>query len=239
MKHASRYFLGSLVLLLGFSSLVACGGNNTKESIESSAEPIKTENSVKPTKTKILEHDYVRMVMVKGQLYQDTGYVDSLIGCGTPDGTIVTTVGKTAKPKIDDQSNFGKGYDYQLADNSHIRVSIDNRWVIFQNLAISSLQIPDSVAHFSAEITKVSDGTLLIDLTAVPKQFSWIFRNQEIAKIKPISLPIKNLADKPVINEELLGKKVEIWFDGSIKNTESEQSQSIELGKVYKIKVVK
>ena len=62
-------------------------------------------------------------------------------------------------------------------------------------------------------------------------------------EIKPISLPIEklNMEDKKKKEEEinnLTGRTVQVWFDGSIKNSAAEMSYPIELGEIYKISLM-
>ncbi|MDO4772819.1 MAG: hypothetical protein Q4A72_04600 [Bacillota bacterium] len=52
-------------------------------------------------------------VQVDGKLYQDTGYVNRAIKCGTPDGIISSSVPASEMPQKDNQSNFGTNYEYQ------------------------------------------------------------------------------------------------------------------------------
>lgn len=72
------------------------------------------------------------MVMIKGELYYDTGRESDFIGrCGVMDGKILTTVDGTEIPKEDDQSNFGSGYGYQFIDKG-IDIKIDQKWIRFE-----------------------------------------------------------------------------------------------------------
>ncbi len=184
-----------------------------------------------------------KLVKVHGQLYIDMGYVNSAVTCGTADGEITSSVEPSQSPEKDNESNFGKGYEYQLGDAHHINVNIDGRWVVFQNLAISSWQIPSCVANFKAKITETSEDRLLVRVTDIPDNFKWIFQNKQMEEIKPISLPIEklNMEDKKKKEEEinnLTGRTVQVWFDGSIKNSAAEMSYPIELGEIYKISLI-
>lgn len=76
--------------------------------------------------------DLIPMVMIKGQLYYDTGKINTEVKCGTMDGEITSTVESWEKPTEDNQSNFGKGYGYQWGAENTIQVNMDNKWVIFE-----------------------------------------------------------------------------------------------------------
>ena len=63
--------------------------------------------------------DLVPMVRVEGTLYRDTGNESQAENhSGTRAGKITSTVGADEKPTVDDQSNFGTGYEYQIAAES-------------------------------------------------------------------------------------------------------------------------
>lgn len=69
--------------------------------------------------------DGPRMVQVGGELYTDTGEIITLARCGVMDGEITKTVAETELPGEDDCSNFGTGYQYQIAGVYSIDVVID------------------------------------------------------------------------------------------------------------------
>lgn len=56
-----------------------------------------------------------RYVRVDGELYTDTGEIITLARCGVMDGEITKTVAETEPVEEDDCSNFGTGYQYQIA----------------------------------------------------------------------------------------------------------------------------
>lgn len=191
----------------------------------------------------IMFTDYPPTVMVEGELYQDMGYVNGCVKCDTADGEITSSVDGSKLPEKDNESNFGTGYEYQLWDDAHINVKIDDKWVIFQNIAISSWTIPDEVAHFTATVIETEDDNLLATFTEKPDEFKSDEFDWLLGKFaKPMRIPIDNLEHtidgKTVTTEGLKDKEVEIWFDGSFKNTEPEKSCPSELGEVYKIKVI-
>ena len=77
--------------------------------------------------------DFIPMVIVKGELYLDTGKEsDFNRTCGTMDGEITSTVESFEKPTKDNQSNFGKGYGYQFVSPNNIDILIDEKWIRFE-----------------------------------------------------------------------------------------------------------
>ena len=88
-----------------------------------------------------------RMVMLDGKLYVDTNETNSMIRCGTMDGTITSTT-DGEMPTKDGQSNFGKDIGYQRGmRENRIEICLDNVWHIFayneNNLDGVSLEIAD------------------------------------------------------------------------------------------------
>lgn len=74
----------------------------------------------------------VPMIMVNDELYLDTGHTNNEAKCGVMDGEISSSVEAYERPTENDQSNFGKGYGYQLgAEEGTIEVLIDGKWVIY------------------------------------------------------------------------------------------------------------
>ena len=178
-----------------------------------------------------------RMVMVDGRTYMDTGYVLSALKCGTVDGKIITS--NDESPEQNDESNFGTGYKYQKADIKYLYVNIDNKWQVFQDIAISSLAIPEGVAHFDAEIIDGDNERILVKITDLPKEFSYIFGNKKTEEINPVQIKLKEAGIlsgiKPVKNSELQGKKIKVWFNGEIIGDKPEMSNPIELREVYEV----
>ena len=73
------------------------------------------------------------MVRVEGTLYRDTGNESRAENhSGKRTGKITSTVGADEKPTVDDQSNFGTGYEYQIAAEGAIEIFINDRWFIFE-----------------------------------------------------------------------------------------------------------
>lgn len=105
-----KCFVPLLLLLL----LTACG--------EVPAEEVESE-----------QWDFPPMVMVDGELYLDSGYSSTLTErCGTPDGTITSSVDGSQRPGENDQSNFGTGYDYQIIGDGVIELLLNDKWRVFE-----------------------------------------------------------------------------------------------------------
>lgn len=177
------------------------------------------------------------MVMVDDRTYVDMGYVLSALKCGTADGEIRTS--NDEAPEKNDESNFGTGYRYQKADIKYLYVKIDNKWQVFQDIAISSWVIPEGVAHFEAEIIEGDKERILVKITDLPKEFSYIFGNKKTEEINPVQIKLKEAGIlsgiKPVKNSELQGKKIKVWFNGEIIGDKPEMSNPIELREVYEV----
>lgn len=194
-------------------------------------------NTNKNTTTSEVESNYPPMVKVDGTTYVDTGYENAMVTCGTADGEIKTTVDGKNKPENDDESNFGKGYGYQVWEDGYINVQIEGRWILFRDidLKVENRQIPEWVAHFSAKVLSTEEDSIMVEATKIEDEF--YFKD---LLTKPISLPINNLdneKDGVVTTEGLEGKSVEVYFGGEIRNTEKESSIPISLENVYIIEV--
>ncbi len=75
----------------------------------------------------------ISMVMVKGELYYDTGKESEVTGrCGVMDGEITSSVESSETPAEDDQSNFGTGFGYQFWGEGQIEILINNKWIVFE-----------------------------------------------------------------------------------------------------------
>ena len=191
-------------------------------------------NKTGPDENKF-ESTYPPMVKVKGKIYVDTGYENAMVTCGTADGKIKTTVDGKKIPSKEDESNFGKGYGYQIWEGGYINVQIDNRWILFRDLDLKdeSREIPEWVAHFTGKVIKTEEDSLMVEATQIDDRF--FFKK---IMTKPISLSIENLnysKDGKVTTEGLEGKTVEVYFGGKIKNTEPENSAPIFLENIYRI----
>ncbi len=72
------------------------------------------------------------MVMINGELYLDTNKESDLDGrCGVMDGEISLVVDAAETPTQDNQSNFGKGYEYQYVGENNIDIYMNEKWMRF------------------------------------------------------------------------------------------------------------
>ena len=237
-----KYFLILLAGLMVFS--IACKKANTNEkaneptSTEKNESAISTEEKTDKDNDKdILESVLPPMVKVKGIIYKNTGYQNGMVTCGTADGEIKTTVEATKEPERDDESNFGKGYEYQSWEDGYINVEIDNKWMLFKDIALkdNEEEIPKWVCHFTAEVISTEEDSLMVQATEIDDEFYF-----KKILTKPIALPVDNLRhekDGVLTTEGLEGKTVEVYFGGEIEHTEPESSLPISIGDVYRIEV--
>lgn len=211
--------LAAIILLT-----VGCGKQNPNENVKAE------NNSAKANEEKV--EAYPKAVKVSGIVYEDTGYENSMVTCGTADGEIKTAVSEKEMPVNDDESNFGTGYGYQVWEEGYINVEIDNKWILFKDIELKDDDsIPKYVAHFTAKITQADEDAIMVEATHVDEEFYF----KELLT-KPISLPLDAFGDSADI-KDLAGKTVEIYFGGEIKNTEPESSVPIHLEKIYRIDV--
>ena len=208
--------------------------NNLNSTVDADVARIDSSNTEKSSKNKS-EVKKIRMVRVDDRLYRDMGCALSVLKCGTADGEIRTS--NDESPKQNDESNFGTGYKYQKAGIKYLYVKIDNKWQVFQDGAISSLVIPEGVAHFEAEIIEGDKERILVKITDLPKEFSYIFGDKKTEEIKPVQITLKDLGVsngiKNIKKDKLPGKRIQVWFNGEIKGDKSEMSNPIELGEIY------
>lgn len=81
-----------------------------------------------------LEWDKIPMVMVNGKLYYDTGKESDIDGrCGVMDGKITSTVDGSETPTVDNQSNFGTGFEYQYGADDTIEIFMNKKWIVFEH----------------------------------------------------------------------------------------------------------
>lgn len=77
-----------------------------------------------------------QLVMVNEELYYNTEKENTMtMKCGTMDGEIISMVNQDEIPKENNQSNFGKGYRYQIGpQDKKIVLNIDNKWIVFEKM---------------------------------------------------------------------------------------------------------
>lgn len=177
------------------------------------------------------EEAYPKAVKVSGVVYEDTGYENAMVTCGTADGEIKTAVSEKELPVNDDESNFGTGYSYQVWEEGYINVQIDNKKILFKDVELKDDDIPKWVAHFTAKVTQDDEDAIMVEATHVDEEFYF----KELLT-KPISLPLEAFQND-VDTKDLAGKTVEVYFGGEIKNTEPESSIPIHLETIYRIDV--
>lgn len=165
--------------------------------------------------------DYPACVMIDGIIYKDTGYCNSMIGCGTMDGVINSSVNH-GLPTENDQSNFGKGYEYQRSTEDSVVVVIDDEWRIFRDIESEDTSIPEQVKNFNADVNEIrDDGTMLVSYISMPDGFTPMSEGDYVVSTENI---------RGEVNE---GDTVTIWFDGSVEETEPAQ-----IGFAYRIEKV-
>ncbi len=163
---------------------------------------------------------YPPCVMIDGIVYQDTGYVSSMPGCGVMDGEITSEVDGTELPAENDQSNFGTGYAYQRSTENDVIVMMDGEPEIFQNIEKDhDGSMPPEVLHFNAEVKEIGDGNLLVTYLSTAEGFLELSKGDYVVSTD-------NLLDE--VQE---GDVVTIWFGGTILETAPAQ-----LSNVYRIK---
>lgn len=112
--------------------------------------PIAVSVEVEGVEVRIAESeqwDLVPMVMVKGELYLDTGIESAMKErCGVMDGEITSKVDGSKQPTEDNQSNFGTGYGYQYgSQEGTIEIYMNEKWWIFATEEVrEKLQFPEN-----------------------------------------------------------------------------------------------
>lgn len=124
----------TLALGLTLGLLTGCGQSGSPASHSAPAsQSAPEESSPAETQDPVAPADLPPLVMVDGQLYQDTGRESTLTGrCGVLDGEITSSVDAQEVPSEDGQSNFGTGFGYQLgAEPDTIEVYLNETWMVF------------------------------------------------------------------------------------------------------------
>lgn len=122
------YYVLLIILIIIFISIIAFLLLNKEENI-TMTEPLVQETTAKVNPTR----DDVRMVMIEGKLYYDTGSDSDITArCGVMDGQITSTVQSGEIPSENNQSNFGTEYGFQFVDDNNVDVLINGHWVRFK-----------------------------------------------------------------------------------------------------------
>ncbi len=223
-----------LITAVAATFLTACGGANPQDTV--GAEPqVQTADAASeeestdgfgdaatlPELTESRPVGYAPCVRVNGVIYQDTGFLSSMVGCGNMDGKITSVVESTQLPAKDDEANFGKGYGYQFGADDTLLVYWDDEPHIFRNVDSADTSIPAEVLHFTAEVKEVNEGNLLVTYIAVADGFLEMSAGDYVVSTD-------NLMD-----EVQTGDTVEIWFSGYIRETYPAQ-----IGLAYRIEKV-
>lgn len=130
-----RLLLLTLALGLTLGLLAGCGQSVSPASHSAPAsQSAPEESSPAYTQDPATLADLPPLVMVDGQLYQDTGRESTLTGrCGVLDGEITSAVSNQEVPSEDGQSNFGTGFGYQIGpEPGTIEVSLNEKWMVFE-----------------------------------------------------------------------------------------------------------
>ena len=123
------YYVLLIILIIIFISIIAFLLLNKEENITMTRALRfkKLPAKVNPTR------DDVRMVMIEGKLYYDTGSDSDITArCGVMDGQITSTVQSGEIPSENNQSNFGTEYGFQFVDENNVDVLINGHWVRFK-----------------------------------------------------------------------------------------------------------
>ena len=121
------------ILAVGMFSIVGCGDKTAKSDV-SDADGAVMDAPIDNTDMDKIGGDICPCVMVNGVVYYDTGYKGSLNGrCVAVDGQITSECSSSEVLIEDDQSNFGKGYDYQYGSvEGRIEIQMtDGNWYVF------------------------------------------------------------------------------------------------------------
>lgn len=130
-----RLLLLTLALGLILGLLTGCGQLGSSASHPTPASQFAPEEpSPAETQDQEAPADLPPLVMVDGQLYQDTGRESTLTGrCGVLDGEITSAVSSQEVPFEDNQSNFGTGFGYQIGpEPDTIEVYLNETWMVFE-----------------------------------------------------------------------------------------------------------
>ena len=217
---------------------------NEKSEANETNESSETNELDEPDRTD--EVTLISAVMVDGELYKDTGYINNLVKCGTMDGKIEKVVPTNEFPKNDGESNFGK-CEYQYSDYGFLTVEYDDKYHLFST-GDNWSETKKYVANFTGTVEEVvydesaKAATMLrIKDIEVPKEFKYVFgKNTEYPN--PFLVKLDNVVvqkdREPVDPKEIEGKKVTVYFDGTAHNTELTSSALITIDSAYEVEVL-
>ena len=143
-----------------------------------------------PYSIKVIEEaeswDRIPMVMVNGELYLDTGKESTVMArCGMMDGEITSEVPGNEEPSMDDQSNFGTGYNYQYgAIEGTIEIYMNGKWWIFATEeARKEIQFPSEGTDMELMIDPIVPVTVVDQRTG---EMKFVNSNQSVRAIQSL-----------------------------------------------------
>lgn len=126
-----KCIIAVFILAVVMFNIVGCGDKTTKSD---GSDAVVADTSIDNTDMDKVGGDICPCVMVNDIVYYDTGYKSSINDrCENIDGQITSECSGSEVPAEDDQSNFGKGYDYQYGSvEGTIEVQLtDGNWYVF------------------------------------------------------------------------------------------------------------
>ena len=237
--HRNTFGPAALLLLVLLTALLltACAGHKKSlpdESLKSATTEPEQTSAICP------------MVNIKGQIYCSTGYTDCAVGCGTPDGYIDRTVSPGEVPGQDGESNFGKGYTYQILNDGEVSVAIDDRQVVFRAAEAESDQMPAVVAHLTGVVEQVEEDRLMVRVIKVPELFDTVFDKKEPTACRvdwTNAVLYRNCQvgqtaaghERLPSPKPLLGHTVELWFDGNSVEADPTTPGAFVISQTYRL----
>lgn len=219
-----------LIAVTAAALLAGCGGAKTQETTGAEEPQVQTADAAGssddvatlPDLTETRPVANPPSVMIDGTLYQDTGYLSSMMGCGNMDGSITSSVEAVEMPSEDQQSNFGTGYEYQFGSADTVIVYWEDEPHIFRNVDSADTSIPPEVFHFTGEVEEVNDGSLLVKYLSTAEGFRAMSEGEYVVSTDNLQEQVQP------------GDTVEVWFNGAIQETDPAQ-----IGLAYRIEKVK
>lgn len=117
--------------------------------------------------------DRIPMVMVNGELYLDTGKESTVMArCGMMDGEITSQVDGSKAPTMDNQSNFGTGYEYQYGPiEGTIEIKMNGKWWVFATEEVrKEIQFPTEGTDMELMVDPIVPVTV-VDLITGEQKF--------------------------------------------------------------------